>query len=290
MQPFDYLIPETLHDACTMLAERGHDARLLGGGTDLTVGLRQGDVKADVLIDLKRIDTLQSDIRIDDDDLWIFAGTTMTQVAAYLADLDRFPALQQAANVVGSIQIRNRATLVGNICNASPAADTVPVLAAFNTFIEITGIDGQRTQRLVDFIQGNRVIDLKSDEIVSAVRIPLSQLRRGCSFERITRRRGVDLATANLCCTIGDDNTVVFGFGSVAPRPLVIQSNDDVLLDAKATAEDRAKALEKICAHANPISDVRASAAYRSAMLCIMAERALGVAKMRYAAITANSG
>ena len=273
-----------------MLAEQGGNARMLAGGTDLTVGLRQGHFTTGVLIDLKRIDALKPDIRFDDEDLLISAGTTMTEVASFLAHHDLFPALQEAAAVVGSIQIRNRATLVGNICNASPAADTVPVLAAMNSSVDIGGANASRVQNVADFIRGNRAIDLANDEIVTAVRIPLSQSLRGDSFERITRRRGVDLASANLCCTLSHDSPVVFAFGSVSPRPLVVQSDDAVLLDPQATKADRAETLQQICSHATPISDVRASAAYRSAMLCVMAERALSVAKIRYGKIKANAG
>jgi len=273
-----------------MLIEHGREARLLNGGTDLTVGLRHGHLTTDVVIDLKRIDAIKTDIRFDDDDLRISAGTTMTQVAAFLAREGLFPALQEAAAVVGSIQIRNRATLVGNICNASPAADTVPVLATMNASVEISGQSGNRVRAVADFIKGNRVIDLAHGEIVTAVRIPQSQSLRGCAFERITRRRGVDLATANLCCTIGSDNVVVVAFGSVAPRPLLVQLNDALLVDRQATKKDRSRIIKNICAHATPISDVRASAAYRSAMLCVMAERALGRAKMRLDEIIANAG
>lgn len=258
-----------------MWAEPGRDARLLAGGTDLTVGLRHGHLRTDVVIDLKRIDDLRADIRIDGPDLRISAGTTMTDLISYLKADALFPALQDAADVVGSIQIRNRATLVGNICNASPAADTVPVMAAMNAAVEVASPSGTRTQPLVDFIQGNRQIDLARGEIVTAVRIAMDQARRGCAFDRITRRRGVDLATANLCCTVGADKVAVFAFGSVAPRPLVVRSDEGILFDGAASAAERADVLKSLCAAATPISDVRASAEYRSAMLYVMAERSL---------------
>ena len=273
-----------------MLAEEGRKARLLAGGTDLTVGLRHGHLATDVLIDLKRLDVLKPAITFDNDELCISAGTSMTLLADFLVRENLLPALQEAVAVVGSIQIRNRATLVGNICNASPAADTVPVLAAMNASVCIVGKSGKRIQSIVDFIKGNREIDLALDEIVTGVRIPLIQALRGGSFERITRRRGVDLATANLCCTIGADELVIFAFGSVAPRPLVVKSHEPVLTDPQATKAERADTIKKICAHATPISDVRASAEYRSAMLCVMAERALGQAKTRHMEMIADAG
>jgi carbon-monoxide dehydrogenase medium subunit len=205
----------------------------------------------------------------------------MSTLEDYLRTEGLFASLREAAAVVGSIQIRNRATLAGNICNASPAADTVPVLAALGSSVEISGIDGRRTLPVEQFIQGNRKTALERGELVTSVLIPLPQSPQGCAFERITRRRGVDLATANLCCIVSDNNHVVFAFGSVAPRPLVVRSDADVLRDPLATKQDRADILKALCAHATPISDVRSSAAYRSAMLCVMAERALAIATLR---------
>ena len=283
MKPFEYLRPDTLEAACAALAEAGASARLLLGGTDLTVGLRHGHIQTDLVIDLKRVAALRPEIDIGTDILRISAGTSMSALARFLEAEGLFPALSDAANVVGSIQIRNRATLAGNICNASPAADTVPVLAALGSSVEIIGPEGCRTALVADFIEGNRKIDLAQGEIVTAVLIPMKTARHGCAFDRITRRRGVDLATANLCCMVGPDGEVVLAFGSVAPRPLVVRSCDAVLTDPAAGPEERADVIRALCDHATPISDVRASAGYRSAMLHVMTERALAVAKDRLA-------
>ncbi len=281
MTPFDYLMPKSLQEATHAWADLAPDARLLAGGTDLTVGLRHGHITTKTVIDLKRVAELAPDISTDGDALCVSAGATMTMLERYLDQNNLFHALREAAAVVGSIQIRNRATLVGNICNASPAADTVPVLAALGASVVIAGPIKQREKPVTDFIQGNRVIDLVRGEVVRAVRIPLPGADHGCAFDRITRRRGVDLATANLCCTLNGTVRVTFAFGSVAPRPLVVSSDAAVLTDPKATKQDRAEVIATLCGHATPISDVRSSAAYRSAMLQVMAERALATAKTR---------
>ncbi len=281
MKPFNYERPTSLAEACAAWATPGRDARLLFGGTDLTVGLRHGHLTTDVVIDLKRVADLAADIGPSKGMLRVSAGTTMSALAAYLDREGLFAALRDAANVVGSIQIRNRATLAGNICNASPAADTVPVLVALGSAVEISGPHGSREVAVEEFILGNRQIDLRRGEIVSAVLIPLARQNCGCAFDRITRRRGVDLATANLCCLIDERSEVVFAFGSVAPRPLVVRSIDPVLTDPSATAHDREKTVAALCAIAAPISDVRASAGYRTAMLGVMAERALASARRR---------
>ena len=281
MKPFDYLLPTGLADASTAWAEMAHSAQLLAGGTDMMVALRHGHLSTDLVIDLKDVSELKSDIATDAGMLRVSAGTTMTELIDYLCEHELFPALQDAAAVVGSVQIRNRATLAGNICNASPAADTVPVLAALGAEVEIYGPNGVRNRPVVDFIEGNRRIDLARGEIVTAVRIPLPQQALGSAFDRITRRRGVDLATTNMCCTLSADGEVVFAFGAVSPRPLVVQDESGVLGDSESSAGDRAEAIKQMAAHATPISDVRASAEYREAMLCVMAERALSVAHAR---------
>ncbi|MEM9709884.1 MAG: xanthine dehydrogenase family protein subunit M [Pseudomonadota bacterium] len=275
MKPFDYLLPSHLAEAAEAAGAYGASARLLAGGTDLTVALRHGHISTDLVIDLKDVAELKSSISNEGQVLRVSAGTTMSELCTYLAARDLFPALQEAASVVGSIQIRNRATLAGNICNASPAADTVPVLAALGSEVEIYGPNGSRTRTVADFIEGNRKIDLQRGELVIAVRIPLPQTDQGSAFDRITRRRGVDLATTNMCCTISAEGEVVFAFGAVSPRPLVVHDESGVLGNPDAAEEDRSEAIQAMAAHATPISDVRASAAYRTDMLCVMAERAL---------------
>lgn len=281
MKPFDYLLPSHLAEASQAWAAHGSAARLLGGGTDLTVALRHGHLTTDLVIDLKSVTELKPDIGEDAGWLRVSAGTTMTALGRYLGEHDLFPALRDATDVVGSIQIRNRATLAGNICNASPAADTVPVLAAMGSEVEIYGPAGTRRKTVADFIEGNRKIDLGAGEIVSAVLIPLPDGARGCAFDRITRRRGVDLATTNMGCTVGADGDVTLAFGAVTPRPLVLKDDSGVLGDPAATPAERAGVIARLADQATPISDVRASAEYRTAMLGVMSERALGIARGR---------
>ena len=283
MKPFDYVMPSSLSEACAVWAELGPAARLLAGGTDLNVALRHGHLATDVVIDLKGVAELKPDIEDDAGWLRVSAGTTMTALCQFLSGRALLPALQEAARVVGSIQIRNRATLAGNICNASPAADTVPVLAALGAEVETCGPDGIRRTLIAEFIEGNRQIDLRRGEIVTAVLIPKPVGQLGCAFDRITRRRGVDLATANTCCVIDDDGSVVFGLGAVSPRPLVLTDESGLLGDPNANSADKADAIQVIAAKASPITDVRANADYRLAMLSVMAERALKTAHARRA-------
>ncbi len=289
MKPFDYMQPKDIAEASAAWASYGASARLLAGGTDLSVALRHGKIATDLVIDLKGVVELQPDISESSGHLRISAGTTMTGLIAYLGAHGLFPSLVDAACVVGSIQIRNRATLAGNICNASPAADTVPVLAALDAFVEIYGPDGLRYRPVAAFIQGNRQIDLGTGELVAAVHIPLPLGKQGCAFDRITRRRGVDLATTNMGCLISGAGAVTLAFGAVSPRPLVLHDESGILGDPMAKAQDRAPVIEALTAQARPISDVRANADYRSAMLSVMAERSLAKAHARMAGGAAHA-
>ena len=144
MRPFAYERPTSLPAAVALLTDLGPDARLLAGGTDLIIRLRDGTIQPRVVVDLKRIAELDDGIRDSDGGLTIGARSTMTAIAADPRIRHDFQALAEAAAVVGSVQIRNRATLAGNICNASPAADTAPALLVYGAIVVVAGPAGTR--------------------------------------------------------------------------------------------------------------------------------------------------
>jgi CO/xanthine dehydrogenase FAD-binding subunit len=274
VRSFRYLRPSSLQEVIGFLEEHGAGARLLAGGTDLTVDLHYGQSIPQVVIDVKRASDLSPVITEADGWLTISATVPLTEVEGNKIVRRRFPALAEAAAVVGSIQIRNRATLVGNVCNASPAADMVPVLAVYGAVVKIIGRGGERSLPLVDFIQGNRRTALVAGELATAVCIPFPSEPFGSAFARVTRRHGVDLATVNLCCGIDGSGMTTLAFGAVSPRPLVVQDRDGVLADPSAAADIKSVVLDALISKATPITDVRASAEYRLAMLKVLALRA----------------
>src|SRR3990172_6635192 len=152
MQSFSYVRPTTVEEAIALLTEHGEGARLLAGGTDLVIELRNRWRKPKIVVDLKRIEELRPSIRQEDARLVITAGTVMADLAADERVRKHFPALVEAADVVGSIQIRNRATLAGNICNGSPAADTAPPLLVYGAEIVVAGKKGRRRVPVDEFI------------------------------------------------------------------------------------------------------------------------------------------
>lgn len=279
MQPFAYARPSSIAEAVEILGANP-EARPLAGGTDLTVGLRHGRILPPLVVDLKHLVDLRPAIESDNSQVRVSATAQLTDLAAHGQVRKHFPALAEAAAVVGSIQIRNRATLAGNICNASPAADTVPALAAYGAAVVVGGPRGERQLPVADFILGNRRTALAPGEFVVAVALPIPGKPVGASFARMTRRRGVDLATINLCCRVDNDGGVTYAYGAVSPKPLIV-AEPGVLTDPRSTAGQKEAALDALVAHARPITDVRASAEYRLAMVKVLSRRALGTAMQR---------
>jgi carbon-monoxide dehydrogenase medium subunit len=277
---FRYARPTSLDDALALLAAEPA-ARPLLGGTDLLVAIRKRAERPPLVVDLKRVPELAGGIDERDGTLRVSAGTVMTDLAADPRIRSRFAALVEAADVVGSIQIRNRATLAGNLCNASPAADTAPPLIAFGATVELLGPRGSRRMAVADFIVGPGRTALDPGEVVGAVELPMPAGRTASAFARMTRRRGVDLATVNLACVIGADGTTRFGFGAVGPRPFGAIDDSGVLTSDDAIPEEQDAALRRVTADATPISNVRASREYRSAMLLVLARRAAAEARHR---------
>jgi CO/xanthine dehydrogenase FAD-binding subunit len=278
MKPFPYARPDSLDEAYDVLdsAEPG-DVRMIVGGTDLIVGLQSGRIAPRLVMDLKHLRDLPAGITSSSERVSISAVSSLSSVIADERIRAAFPALVEAAQTVGSVQIRNRASLTGNICNASPAADTAPALLAYDAVVVISSREGERRLPVAEFMLGPRRTDLRPGEIVTALELPVPQQPFGAKFARLTRRRGVDLATLSLCCAVGRHRTR-FAFGAVAPRPFVVDGDSAVLADSSADPEERERLLREITARARPITDLRAGADYRQAMLLVYSRRALRAA------------
>ncbi len=284
MYAFAYERPETLAEAVALLQAHGPSARLLAGGTDLIIRLRDGSARPSVVIDVKRIAELDAAIREDRGRLVIGARTVMTDIAADPRVQRHFLALAEAASVVGSVQIRNRATLAGNICNASPAADTAPSLLVYDATVVAAGPDGVRRIAADDFFVRSGVTTLAPGEIVTAIELPLPAGPLGASHQRRTRRRGHDLASVTLAASIDAAGTTRLAYGSVGPRPLLYVDDSGVLADPAASAAARAEVFERAFAGASPSArSMRASPEYRLAMLRVLGGRAVRTAIDRLA-------
>jgi CO/xanthine dehydrogenase FAD-binding subunit len=279
---FQYVRPRTLAEAFGVCADHGRNASLLAGGTDLLVRLRLGHIAPAVVVDIKRVRDLSASIVETDSMIRIGAGAVMTDIGAHAGIGRHFPALIESARVVGSVQIRNRATLAGNICNASPAADTAPALLVYEARVNLVSAAGSRQVPLNGFFTGPGRTVLAAGEIVESIDLPLPRVAAGAAFGRITRRYGVDLATINLCCLVTASGETRVAFGAVGPRPFVVEDLTGTLADDSSSRRDAV--LAEMIAQAAPISDVRADRDYRLAMLDVMSRRALATAIARLGA------
>jgi CO/xanthine dehydrogenase FAD-binding subunit len=265
MIDFDYRRPGSLAEASELLHRE--DAMALAGGTDLVVAIRHRRARPALVVDLKSVGDIGAGIETTEDRMRIGGRVVMSQLTTDERVRSHFPALAAAAAVVGSIQIRNRATLAGNLCNASPAADTAPPLLAHSASVVISGSAADRSVLLEEFFVGPGATVLQAGELVTAVEIPIPPTTSTSAFARVTRRRGVDLASVNLACAIEASGRVRFGFGAVAPTPVVAATTLDAL--------EHDDGWSRLLSVTSPISDVRAGAGYRRAMLEVHSRRAL---------------
>jgi CO/xanthine dehydrogenase FAD-binding subunit len=286
MRAFTYERPDRLADALALLAD-GADggARPLAGGTDLIIRLRDGTMRPSTVVDVKGIAEFSREVSTDGGWLRIGARTTMTDLLRDERIRRDYTALAEAAAYVGSVQIRNRATLAGNICNASPAADTAPALLVYDARVVAVGAAGRRVIPLDDFFVRSGVTTLVPGELVEAIEMPLPSGRRGSVHARRTRRRGHDLASVTLAVSIDDGGVTRVSYGSVGPRPVAALDESGVLADPGATDEAVRGRLDELFAAAAPSpTSMRASPEYRLAMLRVMGLRAVRAAQIRVTA------
>jgi carbon-monoxide dehydrogenase medium subunit len=289
MRPFAYARPDRLDDAVALLAEHGPDARPLAGGTDLIIRLRDGTIRPKVVVDVKRIAELDRDIRSGGGYLRFGARTTMTNIASDERVRRDYPALAESALFVGSVQIRNRATLVGNMCNASPAADTAPALLVYGAQVIATGPSGTRHLPLDEFFVRSGQTTLEPGELVVAIEIPEASGPRGSVHLRRTRRRGHDLASVTLAVAVTPDGVTKLAYGSLGPRPVVVEDETGILADRAASDADKTRVFDGLFSAASPSpNSMRASPEYRLAMLRVLGLRGVAEATKRLARATAG--
>jgi carbon-monoxide dehydrogenase medium subunit len=268
MTSFAYERPRSLAEAFELL--RHEDAVALAGGTDLLVAIRHHQSRPGTVVDLKSVEEIGTRIDVVGDRIRIGGRVVVSRLIDDAQVNSHFPALVKAASVVGSVQIRNRATLAGNLCNASPAADTAPALLAYSAVVAVSAPEGERAVPLGELFVGPGSTSLRNGEVVTSVEIPIPTKKTGSAFARVTRRRGVDLASVSVACVVEASGRARFGFGAVGPTPLVAETTVDDLADDAGW--------ERLLSVTSPISDVRAGADYRRALLRVHSTRALAAA------------
>ena len=285
MRAFAYERPDRLADALALLAAGPDEARPLAGGTDLIIRIRDGSIRPTTVVDVKGIAEFERSIRVGGGWLRIGARTTMTDLLRDERVRRDYVALAEAAAYVGSVQIRNRATLAGNICNASPAADTVPALLVYGARVVAVGQGGRRTIPLDEVFVRSGVTTLLPGELVESIELPLPDGPRGSVHARRTRRRGHDLASVTMACSIGSDGVTRLSYGSVGPRPLLVVDQTGLLSDRGTSVAAKSARLDELFADAAPSpTSMRASPEYRLAMLRVLGLRAVATSLERLGA------
>lgn len=270
-----YVRPRDIGDAIRVLSDAGNTGRVLAGGTDLLVGVRRDPFASTALVDLKTANDLPPAVEVTAESVRFGPTATMADLSGDERITELFPTLVAAARVVGSIAIRNRATLVGNLCNGSPAADTAPALLVYGAVISIAGPDGVRKVALSEFFLGPGTTACGASEIVLSIELPIPAAGHCSAFQRLTRRRGVDLATVSAAVAVAPDGVIAMGLGAVGPTPLLAVS--EPLADLGDT-DHIDQVVDRLVSIATPISDIRASREYRQSMTSVLAKRAVNAA------------
>ncbi len=263
---FKYYEPSSLDEAVELLDQFGSEAKIIAGGTDLLVQIKMGTIRPKYIINIKKIKELEV-IEDKGDHLIIGALTRLRTIEKNKIVKERFYALYEAVKSMASIQIRNMATIGGNLCNASPAADTAPPLMVYNAELIVYGPQGYRNISIQEFFIGPKKIVLKHNEILAYIKIPYVNKRHGSAFIKIART-SMDLAKASVATKLVlNENNIIedigIALGSVAPTPVRAKSVEKYLLNKKFDQELIREASRLVLQDINPITDVRSTAEYR---------------------------
>lgn len=279
-EPFDFYQPATVAEASRLLKDNGPGGRFLAGGTDLVIAMKEKGLLPKYIVDLKRVPGLGGIRENGDGTMTIGALTTMYTIETSPVIKKKYPSLAQSAAEVGSIQIRNRATIGGNMANATPSADVAPSLIALNAMAKIVSAVGERTVSIEEFFRGPGQSVMSADEILTEVTIPKTSPQLVGEYIKFSPRDMMDLAYIGVAVAynLGKDKMcsgVRIVLGAVAPTPIRAR-NSEALLEGKILTEELAAQVgDEAARESKPISDVRSSADYRRAMVGVMTKRAL---------------
>jgi carbon-monoxide dehydrogenase medium subunit len=280
MRRFEYFEPKTLDAAVSLLGGHAGKADVLAGGTDLLVEIKEHLRAPDYVVNVKKIpdlDHLEYDVGSG---LRFGALVTAREIEISPITANKYRGLRQASCEIGSIQIRNRATVVGNICRASPSADTLPPLIADGASVKIHGPDGERIVLLEEFFTGPGKTILKPDELVTEVKVPAPAAHTGSVYIKHGRRKAMELATVGIAISLTRDGDICreirIVLGAVAPTPIRARRAEGVLRGKKLDERAIETAAETAMGESRPVSNVRGSADYRREMVHVLTRRAIG--------------
>jgi carbon-monoxide dehydrogenase medium subunit len=281
----DYRSPGSVKEAVELLVAHNGAAHVLAGGTDLLVKLRAGLVAPELVVDLKAIPQLRG-IASDARGFRIGAATSCAEIGEHATLAAAWPGVVEALQLIGSTQIQGRATLGGNLCNASPAADSVPALIAAGAMCEVAGPTGQRDVPVEQVVAGPGRTSLARGELVAGFRLPQARARSGDAYLRLIPRSEMDIAVVGVGVALALDETgrcthARVGLGAVAPTPLLVADAANALIGTRVDDKALAALAAAASAACKPIDDKRGTVAYRVKVAGVLARRAARIALER---------
>jgi carbon-monoxide dehydrogenase medium subunit len=282
MSDMRYEAPRTLAAAVALLAGAKGHARVLAGGTDLLIHMRAGRVEPELLVDVKGIPEMTS-IVAEDGGFRFGAAVSSMELLEHEAFSKAWPGVTEAAGLIGSTQIKGRATVGGNLCNASPAADSVPALIAAGAVASIEGPDGRREARVEDIATGPGKTSLAKGEIVASFLLPRRPPHSGDAYLRFIPRTEMDIAVVGAGINLTLDESGVcsaarVSLGAVAERALLVPDAAAALIGTRVDAEALERLAAAVSAACRPIDDKRGTKEYRIKVAGVMARRAAQIA------------
>jgi carbon-monoxide dehydrogenase medium subunit len=278
---FEYYAPHSLEEALSLLDSRREKAKVLAGGTDLIVQMKNGNARPTVIVDAKKIPELNRLQWDKGQSLYIGAAVPFSKIVSFPPVMEIFGILYQACSIIGSMQLRNRGTVGGNICNAAPSADSAPPLLCLGAKAIVARLGGTRTIPLDSFFQGPGQTVLAPDELLLGMEIPAPPAHSSGCYLRHTPRQDMDIAVVGVASFLviskqkNRCEEARISLGAVAPTPIRVPQVEAILAGRSLTEEAIEEAAERAAETARPISDMRGSAEYRKEIVKVLTRRTL---------------
>ena len=282
MKWFDYASPHSVREAVDLLAAHGDRARIMAGGTDLLVQLRVGRMELDLVVNGKNIPDLNELTYDPEAGLTLGAAVPCYKIYGNAAVSRAYPGLIDAASLIGGTQIQGRASIGGNLCNAAPSGDSIPVMIALGATANVAGPNGTRVIAVEDFCTGPGQNVLQSGEILVSIHFPPPGPNSGARYLRFIPRNEMDIAVAGAGVSVvlenGNIKSARIALASVAPTPLFVREAGEVLAGKPANDESIQAAASIAEEAARPITDMRGTIEYRKHLCNVLTRRALNTA------------
>ena len=287
MPSLEYVAARTLDEAVSHLAARGTRARVLAGGTDLIVQVREGRRHPELIVDIKKIPEANILSYDPHEGLRLGAAVPCHRIYDDARVVQAYPGLMDAFTLIGGIQIQGRASVGGNLCNSSPAADTIPPLIVHSAVCEIAGPKGSRFVPVEQFCTGPGRNVLSDEEFLVALRIPPPPQNFGAHYQRFIPRNEMDIAVVGVASAVvlSDDRSTGaaarIALGAVAPTPLLVEEAGAALVGKQISDATIAQAAEAACTASRPITDMRGSVQQRRHLVGVLTRRTIHIAVAR---------